>query len=57
MSKVKSEEQARAKGFPKGDTFTLLEWDFVLATKEEVAIARQAQAEAAEAALQAKSQT
>jgi len=56
LTKVTSAEQARAKGFPKGDTFTLLEWDFVLATKEEVVIARQAQEDAAMAALQAKSQ-
>ena len=37
---MKSEAAARAKGFPKGDEFKLLKFDFILATEEEVKAAR-----------------
>jgi len=41
LKDVDSEEEARRRGFPKGKTFKLLQYDFVLVESEVAEAARQ----------------
>jgi len=41
LKDVDNEEEARRRGFPKGKTFKLLQYDFVLVESEEAEAARQ----------------
>lgn len=50
LSSVTSESEARAKGFAKGDSFKLLQHDFVLLTEGESKAAREQHAKEAVAA-------
>ena len=40
LDSVKSESEARAKGFVKGDTFKVVKHDFILQTEEEAKAVR-----------------
>ena len=40
LDSVKSESEARAKGFAKGDTFKVVKHDFILQTEEEAKAVR-----------------
>jgi hypothetical protein len=41
LKEIDNEEEVRRRGFPKGRTFKLLQYDFVLVPSEEAEAARQ----------------
>jgi len=41
LKEIDNEEEARRRGFPRGNTFKLLQHDFILVPSEEAEAARQ----------------